>query len=513
MNRITIPPAGQPPPPAADQATVTGLYLTDYERTVKPHQRFLLPNYVVWYWVRKLGPTLAWVVVSLQQACWRAKDDVCTISQAEIAEEIGVDRTTVIRALRHPLCHWFIPTVTTQNRGEHHLPNEYHVYTTPPLIPLHLSGLDHYLTETCLSNSVHEVTSPLTHLLSLSTKDAVVLGEHYVHNNDPLFNTTTPVVNLATRHLPQSLNTEQRSTLAQQTDDLQIHLTNLGHTEIRQYFRRRWVKLLGPALAWIVMALRSHCFYTHTTQELRDTCTWSKNYLAAIIGQSSDSLRKGLLTRNYYSSHFFKILNTQTRTIQFQVSMVREPLIKESAMKSWEKQAQLNRQSRKSATSEPGNLQLRNRQSRKSATSEPGNLQHQSHQSRKSATSELPNPEKCNTFKVLNLKVPQDSIPEQILSPNGHPDDSEKIPSAVVWQQTLVTLQHQTTKATFNRWLRNTRLLHSQNGCYTVAVPDLYAKDWLETRLAGVVERALSGVAGRSLSVRFEAVAGETDAL
>lgn len=64
------------------------------------------------------------------------------------------------------------------------------------------------------------------------------------------------------------------------------------------------------------------------------------------------------------------------------------------------------------------------------------------------------------------------------------------------------------TKATFNTWLKDTRLLACNAGEYVVGVKNDYAKDWLENRLQGAILRTLSAMVEEPVSVRF--VVGRT---
>src|SRR5690606_28703766 len=40
-----------------------------------------------------------------------------------------------------------------------------------------------------------------------------------------------------------------------------------------QYFRTRWVPLLGPTRAWLILHLRARCYLNARQLEVRDTCT------------------------------------------------------------------------------------------------------------------------------------------------------------------------------------------------------------------------------------------------
>ncbi len=71
------------------------------------------------------------------------------------------------------------------------------------------------------------------------------------------------------------------------------------------------------------------------------------------------------------------------------------------------------------------------------------------------------------------------------------------------WNATLGELQLQMTKATFNTWLRDARLLANENGEYVIGVRNDYAKDWLENRLRDTINRTISSIVGKPILTRF----------
>lgn len=71
------------------------------------------------------------------------------------------------------------------------------------------------------------------------------------------------------------------------------------------------------------------------------------------------------------------------------------------------------------------------------------------------------------------------------------------------WKATLGELELQMTKATFNTWLKDARLLGCEDDEYVVGVRNDYARDWLENRLQGSITRTLTAITGRSATVRF----------
>ena len=77
------------------------------------------------------------------------------------------------------------------------------------------------------------------------------------------------------------------------------------------------------------------------------------------------------------------------------------------------------------------------------------------------------------------------------------------------WQSVLSQLQMDMAKPSYDTWVRDTRALSYDNGTLTVAVPNAYARDWLESRLASTVNRLLIGILNTNASVKF--VVGQSE--
>jgi chromosomal replication initiator protein len=71
------------------------------------------------------------------------------------------------------------------------------------------------------------------------------------------------------------------------------------------------------------------------------------------------------------------------------------------------------------------------------------------------------------------------------------------------WKATLGELELQMTRATFNTWLKDARLLGQDNDEYIVGVRNDYAKDWLERRLYDTISRTLSSIVRKPVNLRF----------
>jgi len=72
-----------------------------------------------------------------------------------------------------------------------------------------------------------------------------------------------------------------------------------------------------------------------------------------------------------------------------------------------------------------------------------------------------------------------------------------------LWQAALGQLQLQLAKPTYDTWVKNTQGISYEDGVLVVGVHSAYAKDWLENRLYGQVQRTVTHTAGRTTSVRF----------
>lgn len=77
------------------------------------------------------------------------------------------------------------------------------------------------------------------------------------------------------------------------------------------------------------------------------------------------------------------------------------------------------------------------------------------------------------------------------------------------WKATLGELELQMTKATFNTWLKDARLLDCEGIEYTIGVRNDYAKDWLENRLQDTIQRTLATIVGQEVLVRFVVLSDE----
>ena len=79
------------------------------------------------------------------------------------------------------------------------------------------------------------------------------------------------------------------------------------------------------------------------------------------------------------------------------------------------------------------------------------------------------------------------------------------------WEATLGDLELQMTKATFDTWLKNTRLASFEDGCFVVGVPNAYAKDWLRHRLYATIKDTLTRIFGSTVDLKFTLLQHQKD--
>ncbi|MBI2764065.1 MAG: chromosomal replication initiator protein DnaA [Chloroflexi bacterium] len=72
-----------------------------------------------------------------------------------------------------------------------------------------------------------------------------------------------------------------------------------------------------------------------------------------------------------------------------------------------------------------------------------------------------------------------------------------------VWRAALGELQVSLSPANFETWLRETTLVDVDDNRFRIAVPNGFAKDWLESRYRSLISQTLARIVGYSVQVEF----------
>ena len=75
-----------------------------------------------------------------------------------------------------------------------------------------------------------------------------------------------------------------------------------------------------------------------------------------------------------------------------------------------------------------------------------------------------------------------------------------------IWDAALGQLQLQVTRPSFDTWLKDTVGLSIQDDLLTVGVPTTFAAEWLEQRMAHLIEKIVSSIVKRPVTVSFDVV-------
>src|SRR5512146_901636 len=72
-----------------------------------------------------------------------------------------------------------------------------------------------------------------------------------------------------------------------------------------------------------------------------------------------------------------------------------------------------------------------------------------------------------------------------------------------VWRAALGELQVSLSPANYETWLRDTTLVDVDDNRFRIAVPNGFAKDWLESRYRSLISQTLARIVGYSVQVEF----------
>jgi chromosomal replication initiator protein len=93
--------------------------------------------------------------------------------------------------------------------------------------------------------------------------------------------------------------------------------------------------------------------------------------------------------------------------------------------------------------------------------------------------------------------------------PNTDQGPIDRMDAKQVWRAALGELQVSLSPANYETWLRDTQLIDVEDNRFRIAVPNGFAKDWLETRYRSLISQTLARIVGYSVQVEF--VVGATD--
>ncbi len=77
-----------------------------------------------------------------------------------------------------------------------------------------------------------------------------------------------------------------------------------------------------------------------------------------------------------------------------------------------------------------------------------------------------------------------------------------KSPQAI-WEAALGELQVQVTQPNFDTWLKDTEGVKYRDDVFVIGAPNAFVAEWLESRLKSLIKKALTGIVGNAVEIRF----------
>jgi chromosomal replication initiator protein len=98
-------------------------------------------------------------------------------------------------------------------------------------------------------------------------------------------------------------------------------------------------------------------------------------------------------------------------------------------------------------------------------------------------------------------------LPAPVFAAHPYPPQQDRpfdnMDAKQVWRAALGELQVSLSPANFETWLRDTQLVDVDDQRFRIAVPNGFAKDWLETRYRSLISQTLARIVGYSVQVEF----------
>ena len=293
------------------------VYHDAYQAIVQPDRIVRISRYLLEEWATSLGSKRFWLVVALRQRCYLNNDrDWCRCKLSRLARDAGVSRRWLCDLLQEPadLVYRFILDRNprkrrfSQSAGRSVSADSYYqVAGDDPLTPQHQAGLCQILLS-AKKDGHRPVAETLQALLQMPFDS---LREQLDEHGDQVkLDVWLPTVKDVIQHTCGTAVAQQEHT-ALLCSQLQHHITQPSLSVlITWYFRDKWLPILKPALALMVVYLRAQCFYNPKTKELRDTCVTDWERISRLLGVSDRQVRR--LRRHPQLSRFFHpIENTQ----------------------------------------------------------------------------------------------------------------------------------------------------------------------------------------------------------
>jgi len=517
-------------------------YTNVYNELVKPDRVFVATQYFRLKWVPFLGHSLAWLIIALRQHCYYNRQtqemrDWCTVTQEELAREIGVSPRTVRRLLQSEYAGLFIQEIKQEFRYDAKLgkrlrkPTRYRIRMDDPLIPEDQEKLEKALADQARKFGI--TPSQLQEILKPSSKEDTIC--HQPDKMSAWSSHQQDKMSAEPGHQQDKMSAEpghQQDKMSAWSGYQQDKMSALLYG--RQNIRNNISTSLLPATTTkgadgeeMAAIWKRWCELSGAEQEpspkemhlLRELL--AEGYTAAQILQAMEKAFR-LFQPKFEGDHI--------QSFAYCVPIVREekPAGEAEGIAETETLAEIRRLWQEVNHREPNTIELEE-------------LEQIAHRAEEAACAS-PCPDYpaaggagwviaairdairagSEFIAVRRVEIiverwceegpPWQKMGQQLLpSRRGEVVDtpidtpSGPMPAHQLWQEALERLALQMTKATFDTWLRDTCPISCEDNTLVIGVKSPYAKEWLENRLLGIVQRTVREILGRDMEISFVA--------
>jgi hypothetical protein len=101
-------------------------------------------------------------------------------------------------------------------------------------------------------------------------------------------------------------------------------------------------------------------------------------------------------------------------------------------------------------------------------------------------------------MRLISLADPQETVPQETDGQEAQQQvqETQDEALAVLWETARVELAMQMSRANYDTWFRDTRLVGLDEHRATIAAPNPFTMEWLQTRCVPLIRKTLIGVLG-----------------
>lgn len=280
---------------------VAGFFTQAYNQIVVPERVWGATRYFIRRWGPRLGPTRFWTVIAARQLAYRnARQDWFDAYNEEFAAEAHLSKAHMKR-IKEEMGHTddLLSLYLSKEDIRYEVidgrprprPTTYHIRLDDLLTPEDANQLANWLRQRKQGSDPVDVVRLLNRAADTPRTD--LLAAPLAFPNDT--NHSQPITTLSVVKAVWNKTVATNSRVKATAEMLQQYLIG-APIYGTQYFRQRWLDILGAGPAFLMIYLRSLCFVSEQAGEMRDTVTFTRPELATHLGVTSKTLTNWLDT-------------------------------------------------------------------------------------------------------------------------------------------------------------------------------------------------------------------------